>query len=131
MFGCLLETECDVSTYCFHGDVFQQSIMYKTGYHTLPGLSLFAWQQRLSLTPGSINAHTLLSSSHLWHFKRYLLSRLPTSYLFVQNQNLWTLTILPSRKGNGGWGHRDLILVWMFESIKFWEILKRTSQTLM
>lgn len=110
MFGCLLETECDVSTYCFHGDVFQQSIIYKTGYHTLPGLSLFARQEHLYLTPGRINSHSLLSSSHLWHFKCYLLSRLPTSYLFVQSKNLWTLMILPNRKGKGGWGNPNHIL---------------------
>lgn len=110
MFGCLLETECDVSTYCFHGDVFQQSIIYKTGYHTLPGLSLFAQQEHLYLTPGRINSHTLLSSSHLWHFKCYLLSRLPTSYLFVQSKNLWTLMILPNRKGKGGWGNPNHIV---------------------
>lgn len=57
MFGCLLEIECDVSTYCFHGDVFQQNIICKTGFRTLPGLSLFAliaapflnsWQNTLS-----------------------------------------------------------------------------------
>lgn len=42
MFGFLLEMECGVSAYCFHGDVFQQNIICKTGYPTLPGLSLFA-----------------------------------------------------------------------------------------
>lgn len=110
MFGCLLETECDVSTYCFHGDVFQQSIIYKTGFHTLPGLSLFARQEHLYLTPGRINSHILLSSSHLWHFKCYLLSRLPTGYLFVQSKNLWTLMILSNREGKGGWGNPNHIL---------------------
>lgn len=60
MFGCLLETECDVSSYCFHGDVFQQSSIYKTGYQTLPGLSLFALTAAFYLTPGRIRSHTAL-----------------------------------------------------------------------
>lgn len=42
MFGCLLEIQCDVRMYCFHGDVFQQSISCEAGYQILPGFSLFA-----------------------------------------------------------------------------------------
>lgn len=56
MFGCLLEMQCDVSTYNFHSDVFQQRVV-KTGYQTLHGLGVFAvtaaplfnsWQNILS-----------------------------------------------------------------------------------
>lgn len=109
MFGCLLEIECSVSTYCFHGDVCNRNIIYKTGYHTLPGLYLFAltaapllnsWQKTLSYC-----------SSHvpIWHFKLYLLSRSPTSYLSVQTENLWSSVSLSRRKGKGRWDTPDHI----------------------
>lgn len=42
MFGCVRGIQCDVRAYCFHGDVFEQSIHSETGYPILPGLSLFA-----------------------------------------------------------------------------------------
>lgn len=95
MFGCLLEIECVVSTYCFHGDVFQQSIIYKTRYQTLAGLSLFALTAALYLT------HTVLPSPHLT-FKIIFIVQTSKELFICSKQTLWTSMSLSRRKGKGG-----------------------------
>lgn len=117
MFGCLLEIDCYVSTYCVHGDVFQWSIIYKTRYQTLPGLSLFAltaapllnsWQNKL-LHCSFQSPFDILNDHCCPDFPPVI----------VPSKNLWPLMSLSRRKGKGKWGNPDYILVWMLKASNF------------